>query len=139
MRVLFDTNIYIDAFIERGKNSVYARTLFVLVANKFIEAYVAPHTLSNIYYILRKAIPENKRRELISDICKFSEVVPVDNEIVLMALNESRISDFEDALQYACAKAINADCICTNDVNGFKGMDIMSVTAVELFDFPELP
>ena len=139
MRVLFDTNIYIDAFIDRGPQSVYSSVLFVLVANKYIEAFVAPHTLSNLYYILRKEMPEDKRRELIRDICKFSEVVPVDNEIVCKALNESRISDFEDALQYACAEAIGADYICTNDSNGFKGMDIKSLTAVELFGLPELP
>ena len=138
MRVLFDTNVLLDALLHRDTAHLYSSALLVMVANQYIDAYVAPHSLSNIYYILRKDKNEEERKQMISKILLYTKVVPIDNEIANNALNIPNISDYEDALQYACADAVHADFICTND-SVFKDKEIKALTAAELFQLLELP
>ena len=137
MRVMLDTNILIDAFIDRGHYSIYAAGVFTLIANRFADAFIAPHSLSNFYYVLRNDIPDSRRRDIIKCICELATVVPVDNRIIDDALSETRITDIEDSLQYACAKAVDAECIVTRDTSCFKDMEIKALTAQEAFWYIE--
>ena len=78
MRVLFDTNVLLDALLHRDTAHLYSSALLVMVANQYIDAYVAPHSLSNIYYILRKDKNEEERKQIISKILLYTKVVPID-------------------------------------------------------------
>ena len=55
-------------------------------------------------------------------------VVPVYNDIVKSAVENKSVPDFEDALQYACAEAVEADFIVTRDLRGYKNTVIPAIT-----------
>ena len=138
MRVFFDANVLLDAFLDRNAMHSYSLDLLAQGSKHFIDAYIAPHTLSNIYYILRNEKTDEERKQFISKILRITKIVPIDNQIAYNALNIPNISDYEDALQYACADAVHADVICTND-GGFKNAEIKALTASELFQLLESP
>ena len=56
------------------------------------------------------------------------DLVPVEQKEVLEAMTlceaeDTSFKDYEDALQYICAKKVSADLILTND-KGFVSIDI---------------
>ena len=137
MRILVDTNILIDAFMDRD-NSEVANSLLEQAATGRFLLFVAPHSLSNMYYIYRNDLPDMVRRKIIGDICRVATVVPVDNTVVKRAVAHKCIIDFEDALQYACAEEIDANYIVTRDHKGYPDTDILAITPQALLSLPEL-
>jgi predicted nucleic acid-binding protein len=64
MIVLLDANIVIDFLVDREPFSQEANEILKACYDKRIDAYIAAHSVTNIFYILRKIIrsPIEKRR-----------------------------------------------------------------------------
>lgn len=95
-----------------------------------LEGYIAFHSVPNLWYILRK-IPEEKRRGWLIDICGFLRVVGVNHDEVLKAIESADFKDFEDCLQYRCAKSIGASYIITRNVEDFNGSEVPAILPEE--------
>jgi predicted nucleic acid-binding protein len=54
MRVLVDTNIVLDALLEREPFVSEARALLEATRSQQIQGYVTATTLTNIFYIVRR-------------------------------------------------------------------------------------
>lgn len=67
-------------------------------------------------------------RESIRDICQLLTVVGASNDQILEAIDREDFSDFEDALQDECAKAVDADYIVTGNIKDFRYSGIPAVT-----------
>ena len=65
MKVLIDTNIMIDALTNRDGRSGFSATVIDLCAKQVIDGYVALHSISNMYYILRKQYSDAERRTIL--------------------------------------------------------------------------
>ena len=122
--VLLDTNIVMDLFD--------ATRIFHLSSLKIVREllengtvlYVNSDTLTTSFYLLRsrKKMTQEESLKALRDIVNICELIPIEIEDVSMALDlceddRSQYSDYEDAVQYVCAKKINADAIITNDKN----------------------
>lgn len=59
----------------------------------------------NIYYLTRKSAHRDKIKDALKVILSEQNIVPIDGDIIKNALN-SDFKDFEDAVQYFCAKKI---------------------------------
>ncbi len=60
-------------------------------------------------------------------------LVSIDKTIIELAL-ESTFGDFEDAVQYYCAKKIGADLILTSNAKDFIHSDIKVLTPAAFFE-----
>ncbi len=131
MRAFFDNNIIIDALSEReGAQKIERSLLYGAVVGKF-QGLLASKQLTDIYYVLRRYIPNDvKRRELLAILLVGFEVIPTEKELLLSAL-DSPIPDFEDAVIAGCAEAGRADFIVTNDAHGFSSCPIPVKTPEE--------
>ena len=73
-------------------------------------------------------------RELLKDTFDGITVLPMDNEQLQLAY-DVEAPDFEDVLQYECAKAAHCDLIVTSNTKHFKF--IKDIDVVSTFDFAE--
>lgn len=132
MKVLIDTNIMIDALTNRDGRSGFSATVIDLCAKQVIDGYVALHSISNMYYILRKQYSDAERRTILKRYNEILKVAEVGNDVVDTAINNTAISDYEDALQYACAETVGADYIVTRNIKDYGKAENRAISPEEL-------
>lgn len=129
-RVFLDTNIIVDIFDDKRKSS--DDSIFVvksLLENGTI-LYINSDTLTTTFYLLRKQkkMTFNEAINAIKETSIFCELVSIEKDDVLDTISlcedeNTNFKDYEDTLQYICAKKVDAELILTND-KGFCSLDI---------------
>lgn len=127
MRILIDTNILIDYLANREPYVQAAEKIVDACTNDTIDACIAAHTISNMFYILRKQFTISERKELLKGICTVFDVIGIDHAKIMDALNDDGFEDFEDCLQVQCAKEKNVDFIVTRNPKDFKNSSIRHI------------
>ena len=131
MRVLVDTNIILDVALQRENFFVDSDNILKLCRDKKIYGVLAAHTITNLFYILRKKFSNEKCREIIMELLTIFKVESIDTAKISRALLNKNFKDFEDCLQVECAKAANVDYIITRDKTDFAESEISCVTPNE--------
>lgn len=132
MLVLFDTNIVLDVLEKRSPFYDASKSALEKCVSGEVTGYIALHSVSNIFYILRKCYTEADRRKLLLDLLDLLQIAGADHESVRNALQREDFSDFEDGLQDECAKQIHADYIVTRNMKDFSVSDIPAVMPEDL-------
>lgn len=99
-----------------------------------IEIYVGSITPVNVFYIARKEIGKDLTLKAIENLLVLAKVCIADSTILKSALN-SPISDYEDAVQHACAVAEKLDCIITRNTKDYKNSTLPIYSPTEFLDF----
>ena len=132
MLILFDTNIILDILEKRQPFYEASKSVLEECISNNIQGCIALHSVSNIYYILRKRYSAADRRKLLLDLLDLLQVAGTDHEHVKNALQKESFSDFEDCLQDECAKQIHADYIVTRNTNDFSTSDTPAIIPDDL-------
>ncbi len=132
MLVLFDTNIILDVLEKRLPFYNSSKSVLEKCVCGDVTGYIALHSISNIFYILRKRYSAANRRKLLLDILDLLQVAGADHKSVRNALQREDFSDFEDCLQDECAKQIHADYIVTRNTDDFSVSDIPAIIPEDL-------
>ncbi len=142
MKVVFDTNIILDAAMGRP-GSEYAQAMIQAVLSGKIVGIVTANSITDIHYIIRKRVGEEAARTAVYNTLTIFETVPVDADVCMEALNLS-MSDFEDAVLVVCAKAAGAEYIVSRDVelvrecgDAIYPEDLLNMLQEETKDEPE--
>ena len=130
MRVLFDTNVVLDVALKRESFVAASAASLRRCETNGIEMYVAWHSLSNLYYLLRKDRGAEKTTEFLEWLLSIMRVATVGHADALAALSIG-MADFEDALQVSAAAACGADILITRNVADFKNAGIKLLTPEE--------
>lgn len=131
MKVLIDTNVLIDYMTRRESFFDEAKKIIGLCADNKIKGYIAAHSITDSFYIMRK-YPLDISRTLLNKMYRVMSVVGIDYERLIAAINNLRFDDIEDCLQSVCAQSCGAECIITRNSDDFKGSEI---TAISPSDF----
>ena len=131
MRVLVDTNIVLDYLLEREPYAESAKKIVVACKQKKVIGCIAAHTVSNMFFILRKTYSVEDRRTILKDICKLFDVEEIDRLKIIQALDNSDFKDFEDCLQMQCAKSFRADYILTRNLADYRDSEIACISPEE--------
>lgn len=129
MRVLVDTNVIIDFMMTREPYTADAAQIIKMCADSQIEGYLAAHTIPNLFYILRKNYSVNQRKKLLITLCDIFEVSCIDKKKIIAALENNEFDDFEDCLQFECAKEVVVDYIITRNPKDFENSSVKIVSA----------
>ena len=132
--IYIDTNIVIDISDSARENHEASFTYVIeCFKEKRCELFINSDTLSTLFYILsnRSTLTKVEVLEKMRFVNEIFTLVVIESEDVLSALNlceedTTRYNDYEDAMQYICAKKVDADVIVTNDKN-FIAEDIKIV------------
>lgn len=126
--VLVDTDVILDFFFDRAPFSDYAEKVFSLCDTGVIKGFFTPVICSNAYYLLRRNASHAKVIAKLNQLMLLMEVLTVDRDTVLQALN-SGFRDFEDALQnFAAVDCGNVDVILTRNVKDYSRSELGAMT-----------
>ena len=128
MKVLIDTNVLLDYLTKREPYYRNARQLIQQCATNDIDGYVAAHSIVDAFFIMRKTVSVEKRREYLLQICKIITIIGIDERKLTAALSNSAFKDFEDCLQNECGVEAGADYIITRNEKDFSESGITVVT-----------
>ena len=134
MVLLIDTNIIIDMAANRTPFMEKSIKVIELCAVSKATGYLSSRSFCDIFYILRKDMSPDQRKAFIKEIRKYMNTAIISDEIIDKALDNNDITDFEDAIQYACAESINADYIVTRNTKDYCSGPIKAVTPEELLE-----
>ena len=130
--VLIDTDVILDFFFDRKPFAEFATELFVLCETEQIKGYTTAVIISNVYYLLRKTAPHDIIIEKLKQLLVIIDVVVMDKEVVIDALN-SKFKDFEDALQnYSAINNGTIQIILTRNIKDFQNSSL-AVISPEMF------
>lgn len=137
MHILIDTNIVIDLVLSRKPHSDNASRIINSCIKGDNVGYVSAHSLSDLFFILRKDKSVEERKALILNICKFFRVIPEDKDAFIAVCRNPDWNDLEDGLQMKCAEFEKLDYIVSRDKEG--GFDKSPVRTIAPADFLNLP
>ncbi len=127
MRVLIDTNVLIDLIAMREPWYTYALRIVDACDRNLLSGCIAAHSIPNIYYILRRELSSDARKEALKALCEIFAVEGLDKYKLIEALQDMLFHDFEDCLQMCCASSFNADYIITRNEDDFMNSRIPSI------------
>lgn len=131
MNILIDTNIVLDLLLEREPYVESATAIFDHVERGTLTGYLAATTITNIFYILRKAQGRDVALAAIRRLLIGLQLCAVDRQTVETALSLS-LTDFEDGIQLACANLAQLDAIVTRDTQDFSGSTLPIYSPTDL-------
>ena len=130
MKKLFvDTNIVIDLLSRREPYYDEAATLFSLADKSQVELSVSSLTIANTSYVLLRQMGSIKAKSILRKLRLIIKILPLDDKIVGLALNDETFSDFEDGLQYFTAIENGQETIITRNLKDFKNSKLPTITA----------
>ncbi len=130
MKELFiDTNIVIDLLSRRELFYDESANLFSLADKKIIKLSVSSLTIANTNYTLLCQIDSKKAKEILRKLILLVSVLPLDDKIIGLSLNDDSFNDFEYALQYFTAIENSQDLIITRNLKDFKASKLPVMTA----------
>lgn len=122
MRIFLDTNVIIDFCAECEDYFSEAAIIFQLGKEGRIELCASATTFINSFYILRKEYSHEELYDKLKNIASACIISPSDSDVIKKAFDKVYL-DFEDAVQYFSAKALNADIIVTRNKRDFTMAD----------------
>ncbi len=131
-KVFIDTNVLIDFMLER-EGARNAADILQLGEEKKIRTAASFLTMANIAYIIRKGRTRTELYALLTDLSDVIEILPMDERQFKDALMQPA-SDFEDVLQYECAKTYGCDVIVTRNSKHFPFAQIPVLSPAEFLD-----
>ncbi len=133
-RLFIDTNIVIDLLSHREPFYEEAANLFSLADKKIIELSISSLTVANTSYTLLRQTNSTSTKEILRKLRLIIKILPLDDKIIGIALNDNSFDDFEDGLQYFTAVENNQDLIITRNLKDFKNSDLPVMTARQFLE-----
>ena len=133
-KIFIDTNIVIDLLSRREPFYEEAANLFSLADKKIIELSISSLTVANTSYTLLRQTNSTSAKEILRKFRLIINILPLDDKIIGIALNDNSFDDFEDGLQYFTAIENSQDLIITRNLKDFKNSALPVMTARQFLE-----
>ena len=135
MKKLFlDTNIVIDLLSRREPYYNESAALFSLADRSKVEINISSLTIANTSYILSQQLKTNKVKEILRKLRLVVNVLPLDDKIIGLALNDDTFTDLEDGFQYFTSVVHEQGIIITRNLKDYKTSLIPVMTAQQFLE-----
>ena len=134
MRLLIDTNVYIEHILEREKCEV-ARTFFKTALFRKNQLVITSMSFRDIEYLYQKKSHDRElTRRVLSNI--YSTVYKVVSTTADAAIESiyNEVKDYEDSLQIVAAEESMCDAIVTFNKKDFEPSKVPVFTPEEMID-----
>lgn len=132
MKIVFDTNIIIDALAEREPFAAAAKSLIFAVAEGKADGFITTNTVTDIYYLLRKHYSDAQTaRAKMETLFAVIGILEISRSDCTNAIRHP-MSDFEDAVLALCAERASADFIATRNPKDFAASPVPPKSPAEL-------
>lgn len=134
MRLMIDTNIILDVFLERMPFFPLSKKILSLCEERTIEGFVSASSITDIFYIVRKGLESSyEAYKVLGNILNIVKVLNVTNNDVYKAYL-AKAKDFEDCLLAVCCKANNCEGIVTRNRRDFENFNIKIYSPEEILE-----
>ena len=130
MKLYFDTNVLIDAFTNRDKESEFSTFCFRLVQRDLAKGYINAKQLSDIFYVMNKCLGKEEALDCIDIISSLFVVVPFTKNS-LTNEHAKKFNDLEDGSIDNSAKEFCCDYLLTRNTKHFSNSDNKVLTPKE--------
>lgn len=123
MKVFLDTNVILDALLEREPFARSAKLLLLLSSVNEIDACCGASQFTDLFYLMRRqedAVPCEQTIKQLKAFREQMQVCSLTEDDIDRAL-DSGWNDFEDACVYSMADRVGADYLITRDQDDFEG------------------
>ncbi len=119
MKIFLDANIIVAVLNKEYPLFTYAARILSLGANKKYKIYTSPICLAIAFYFAEKKHGTLAAKGKISLLADNITITDVGNDTVTAALQNKKVNDFEDGLEYYSAQKSKCTLIITEDVDDF--------------------
>lgn len=130
IRALYDVNVVLDVLVARDPFVRSAKAALQLSVDSVVTGIIAAHTVTTLHYLIGRQIGAKRADEAVTDLLGLFTVAAVDDDRLRQALAFGW-SDFEDAVQAACAEAARADYLVTRNKRDFRRAHVKALTPAE--------
>ncbi len=136
MRLLVDTNVFLDLLLQRDEGCKEALQFFVWCKRNRNQTYITSMSLRDIEYVaMRKLHDKKKANAILGDTYSLcSKVIGISADSAITAIYEDYI-DYEDELIVQAAKETLVDAIVTNNIHDYKNRGVPVFTPKEIVSF----
>ena len=131
LKVLFDLNIILDVLQEREPFYEIAAQLLAHAETGKIQGFVAPHSLTTLFYLIQKDQSTAHAKVTITNLLQILKIAAVDQSTIEQALSLS-YKDFEDAVQMMAAVQCKAVYLVTRNIKDFQPAPLSVIQPSEL-------
>jgi predicted nucleic acid-binding protein len=128
-RIFIDTNIVLDLLSRREPFFEEAAELFSLADRKIVSLTISSLSIAHTSYTLLRQMNSKDNKTVLRKLRIIVDILPLDDKIIGLALNDESFSDFEDGLQYFTAIEANQEIIITRNLKDFKNSKLPILTA----------
>lgn len=138
MIVFLDTNILLDVLIRREPFFSAAASIWTLAEKNKIRAYISAISFSNVFYLARKYGGKAIAGQSVKSMNAVFNTVAVDRQIIEASI-QSGLEDFEDAIQFQCAKRCRAKILITRNPKHFPDNELTIMSSDQFVsDYPDM-
>jgi len=133
MKVFADANILVSVLNKEYPLFTYTSRILSLHGSRNFEIYTSPICLAIAFYFAEKKHKNNLARQKIELLCNNIRIAEATETSVKHTLQNKKIHDFEDGLEYYAAIENKCGCIVTEDRDDFYFSDIEVINAEQFF------
>lgn len=134
MRLFLDANILVSVFNKEYPLFTYSARILSLCNNRKFAVCTSPICLAIAFYFAEKKFGTKLAKQKIGLLANHIQITDVGKEVVVQALENKKVNDFEDGLEYYSAMKNKCDIIITEDVKDFY---FSAVEVIRSKDFME--
>ena len=116
---MIDLNILLDVLQKREPFYDTSANLLAAVETGRVGGYVAAHSITTLFYLIRKDRGMAEAKAVITNLLQFLKIASVDQVTIEQALN-LEYPDFEDAVQMMSAVQCKVNCLVTRNVKDYQ-------------------
>lgn len=133
MKIVLDTNILLDLFLDREPFVESAAELISAIDAGQIEGGLVATKVTTIHYFLTKYLEQKQAMKYLRQVCSVFDILPVNRSVIENSL-ASKFVDFEDAVIHEAACFYGAQAIITRNKKHFKKSSLAIHTAEEFLN-----
>lgn len=133
-RLFLDANVIVAVLNKEYPVYTHASRILSLASQRKYEVYTSPLCLAIAFYFAEKKSGSAIAKKKIDVLCDHIKITQQNDDTVIRTLENKKINDFEDGLEYYSAKASKCNYIITSDIQDFYFSDISVFNCKDFFE-----
>lgn len=134
MRLMIDTNIFLDVLTRREPFFAHSKAVLDLCESKRVQGFLSASCVTDIFYLVHRRFHNTDLAyQALGSVLDIVKVLTVTNDDVLSAYL-ARAADFEDCLLATCARSNKCDAIVTRNKKDYLTFGITLLSPEELLE-----
>lgn len=134
MKVFLDANVLVAVLNKEYPLFSFASRILSITEKKNFQVFTSPICLAIAFYFAEKKSGATLAGKKIATLVSHIQIAPTNKEAVLKTINNKKIIDFEDGLEYYSALESDCQTIVTEDQADFHFSEIEVLNCREFME-----